>query len=141
METEGQAQSRAPTFSFLPELYRAKAGIGCVRGHLSARIFNFSMSALSSADEVAKSTAPLFRLGRVTAIPVFDDPDRNLLILYLAGPGELSGNARKTGAAVGSEAVADQGRRAAQSAATQALGKDPDPFASRTSAIFIWLRE
>jgi hypothetical protein len=80
------------------------------------------MSALSSADEVAKSTAPLFRLGRVTAIPVFDDPDRNLLILYLAGPGELSGNASKTGAAVGSEAVADQGRRAAQSAATQAPG-------------------
>lgn len=37
-------------------------------------------------DDKMESLAPLYRLQRVLAIPVFDDPERNLLILYRLDP-------------------------------------------------------
>jgi hypothetical protein len=37
-------------------------------------------------DDKMEALAPMFRLERVAAIPVFDDPDRNLLILYRLDP-------------------------------------------------------
>jgi hypothetical protein len=50
-------------------------------------------------DDKMEALAPLYRLERVAAIPVFDDPDRNLLILYrldpLSSPGARSGPGRR----------------------------------------------
>jgi hypothetical protein len=50
-------------------------------------------------DDKMEALAPLFRLARVAAIPVFDDPDRNLLILYrldpLSSPGPAGGAGRR----------------------------------------------
>jgi 4-amino-4-deoxy-L-arabinose transferase-like glycosyltransferase len=50
-------------------------------------------------DDKMDALAPLFRLERVAAIPVFDDPDRNLLILYrldpLSSPGARGGPGRR----------------------------------------------
>ena len=37
-------------------------------------------------DDKMEALAPYYRLERVTAIPAFDDPDRNLLILYRLDP-------------------------------------------------------
>jgi hypothetical protein len=50
-------------------------------------------------DDKMEALAPLYRLDRVAAIPVFDDPDRNLLILYrltpLGTPGPRTGSGRR----------------------------------------------
>ena len=45
-------------------------------------------------DDKMEALAPLYKLVRVAAIPAFDDPDRNVLILYrldpLANPGKAT---------------------------------------------------
>jgi 4-amino-4-deoxy-L-arabinose transferase-like glycosyltransferase len=48
-------------------------------------------------DDKMEALAPLFRLVRVTAIPAFDDPDRNLLILYRLDPVKSPGAAGRPG--------------------------------------------
>jgi hypothetical protein len=48
-------------------------------------------------DDKMDAIAPLFRLERVLAIPVFDDPDRNLLILYRLEPVSKPGLAGRPG--------------------------------------------
>lgn len=50
-------------------------------------------------DDKMEALAPLYQVKRVTAIPAFDDPDRNLLILYrldpLPTPGRYSSRGRR----------------------------------------------
>ena len=50
-------------------------------------------------DDKMEALAPLYRLTRVAAIPAFDDPDRNLLLLYrldpLATPGKATRGRRR----------------------------------------------
>ncbi len=50
-------------------------------------------------DDKMEALAPLYRLERVATIPAFDDPDRNLLILYrldaLSSPGRAGGRGRR----------------------------------------------
>jgi hypothetical protein len=48
-------------------------------------------------DDKMDALAPMFRLHRVLSIPVFDDPDRNLLILYRLDPVTTPGKAGKPG--------------------------------------------
>lgn len=43
-------------------------------------------------DDKMEALAPLYRLERVAAIPAFDDPDRNLLILYRLVPRDQPGS-------------------------------------------------
>ena len=54
-------------------------------------------------DDKMEALAPLYRLVRVAAIPAFDDPERNLLILYrldpLDSPGRLGRGRRRSMAA------------------------------------------
>jgi hypothetical protein len=50
-------------------------------------------------DDKMEALAPLYRLERVAAMPVFDDPDRNVLILYrldaLSSPGRAGRSGRR----------------------------------------------
>jgi hypothetical protein len=50
-------------------------------------------------DDKMEALAPLFHVERVAAIPVFDDPERNLLILYrldaLSTPGSGGRSGRR----------------------------------------------
>lgn len=48
-------------------------------------------------DDKMEALAPLYRLERVAAIPAFDDPDRNLLILYRLVPKEQRDGSPGTG--------------------------------------------
>lgn len=48
-------------------------------------------------DDKMDALAPLFRLVRVATIPVFDDPDRNLLILYRLDPVNSPGQPGRPG--------------------------------------------
>jgi len=48
-------------------------------------------------DDKMEALAPLFRLVRVTAVPAFDDPERNLLILYRLDPLETPGPKGRAG--------------------------------------------
>jgi len=48
-------------------------------------------------DDKMEALAPLFRLVRVTAAPAFDDPERNLLILYRLDAVAMPGPAGKPG--------------------------------------------
>jgi 4-amino-4-deoxy-L-arabinose transferase-like glycosyltransferase len=42
-------------------------------------------------DDKMEALAPMYRLERVLSVPVFDDPDRNLLILYRLDPLQVPG--------------------------------------------------
>ncbi len=48
-------------------------------------------------DDKMEALAPLYRLERVLAIPVFDDPERNLLILYRLDRRDIPGAAGRAG--------------------------------------------
>ena len=48
-------------------------------------------------DDKMEALAPLYRLVRVTAVPAFDDPERNLLILYRLDPVGTPGPKGKPG--------------------------------------------
>ncbi len=55
-------------------------------------------------DDKMDALSPTFHLERVAAIPVYDDPDRNLLILYRldrqGSPGTPGGHGRRRSMAV-----------------------------------------
>jgi hypothetical protein len=67
-------------------------------------------------DDKMEALAPLFRLVRVTAIPVFDDPDRNLLILYRLDPVSSPG------------APGRPGRRSVPKRLRTKVGEQPSPL-------------
>jgi len=48
-------------------------------------------------DDKMEALAPLYRLERVAAIRVFDDPERNLLVLYRLDPLSTPGSRGRSG--------------------------------------------